>query len=278
MATIIVDDQDSQENGNPTPVPDAAEVTNSAPRSTPAPETPPAEEDIPEKFRGKKLAEILKSYEDMEKLVGRQGAELGELRKTHDEVIRSFLEAVKSNQANNPKQDSEDDDTEFFTNPRAAIERAIAKHPEIQRLQQAERQRVADRALGVLAKKHPDFREILTSREFVEFVSSHPIHAQLLQQADRNYDVAAADYVLSQFKASRASAAANATVKDATEAARKAAVSASKVPAGTATHSQDGGKPIYRRAELVRKMQTDPDWYAAHADEIYAAYAEGRVR
>jgi hypothetical protein len=38
------------------------------------------------------------------------------------------------------------------------------------------------------------------------------------------------------------------------------------------------GKPVYRRADLIRLRMQDPTRYESMADEILNAYAEGRVR
>ena len=38
------------------------------------------------------------------------------------------------------------------------------------------------------------------------------------------------------------------------------------------------GKKTYRRADLIRLKATDPNRYADLSDEIYNAYAEGRVK
>jgi hypothetical protein len=37
-------------------------------------------------------------------------------------------------------------------------------------------------------------------------------------------------------------------------------------------------KKIYRRADIIKLMQTDPDKYDMMQNEIMAAYREGRVR
>jgi len=39
-----------------------------------------------------------------------------------------------------------------------------------------------------------------------------------------------------------------------------------------------GGKKVYRRTDLIELQRRDPAYYAANADEIMQAYAEGRVR
>ena len=45
-----------------------------------------------------------------------------------------------------------------------------------------------------------------------------------------------------------------------------------------ASGESTAGKKIYRRADLIRLKQTDPQRYQSLADEIYEAYAEGRVK
>jgi hypothetical protein len=48
-------------------------------------------------------------------------------------------------------------------------------------------------------------------------------------------------------------------------------------PAGGGKTNNAGGK-IYRRVDVMRLMEEDPDRYEAMADEIQRAYAEGRIR
>ena len=45
-----------------------------------------------------------------------------------------------------------------------------------------------------------------------------------------------------------------------------------------ASGESTAGKKIYRRADLIRLKTTDPTRYDNLADEIYQAYAEGRVK
>jgi hypothetical protein len=51
---------------------------------------------------------------------------------------------------------------------------------------------------------------------------------------------------------------------------------ASTVPAQG--NDEAPSKKIYRRADIIRLMQTDPDRYDLMQPEIMEAYAEGRVR
>ena len=44
--------------------------------------------DIPEKYRGKSLDEVVKMHQEAEKLIGKQAQEVGEVRKLADELIK----------------------------------------------------------------------------------------------------------------------------------------------------------------------------------------------
>ena len=46
---------------------------------------------IPEKYRNKSLEDVIKMHQEVEKLVGRQAQEVGEVRKLADELIKQNL-------------------------------------------------------------------------------------------------------------------------------------------------------------------------------------------
>jgi DNA polymerase II large subunit len=52
----------------------------------------PPEEDIPEKYKGKSTAEIVRMHQEAEKLLGRQSSEVGELRGVVDQYIKTQLD------------------------------------------------------------------------------------------------------------------------------------------------------------------------------------------
>jgi hypothetical protein len=66
-------------------------------------------------------------------------------------------------------------------------------------------------------------------------------------------------------------------VKQAQEAKRQDALKAGKAESRTSSGSTGTGK-TYRRADLIRLKMEDPMKYESMQDEIYAAYAEGRVK
>jgi hypothetical protein len=247
------------------------------PAAPPAPvEPPPTEPELPSKFKGKTAQDIAKAYEQLEQQLGRQGQELGELRKTHDEIIRSTL--TRRNDPPGTTTEPEDD-TVFFTNPRKAIAEAVEKHPLVQELRQKQTETQHERAARTFRAKHPDAEAVIADPEFRAWVGASKVRQALLVAADRNYDVDAGDELLSTWKQLR-------TVKnppqevpaEKVDAARKDAVRAGTVPSGNAAPTDNAGKKIYRRADIVRLMRDHPEKYAEMGDEILLAYQEKRVR
>ena len=85
------------------------------------------DDDIPEKYRGKTPKEIARMHMEAEKALGRQGSEVGELRRLVDDFIKSQAVAKQTQQA--PEDDV--DEVDFFADPKAAISKAIEKHPKV---------------------------------------------------------------------------------------------------------------------------------------------------
>ena len=50
------------------------------------------EEEIPDKYKGKSTAEIVRMHQEAEKLLGRQSSEVGELRQVVDTYIQTQLD------------------------------------------------------------------------------------------------------------------------------------------------------------------------------------------
>jgi hypothetical protein len=58
---------------------------------TPEEETsqPPEEDDIPEKYRNKSVKDIVRMHQEAERAMGKQGSEVGELRRVVDDFVKS---------------------------------------------------------------------------------------------------------------------------------------------------------------------------------------------
>ena len=232
-------------------------------------EQPQEQSTVPEKYQGKSLEEVVQMHQEAEKLLGRQSGEVGELRKVVDDYISTQAPTQAPQQIVEPE-----DDIDYFTDPQGAVNRAIENHPKIREAEQYTEQYKKQSSLATLQAKHPDMQKILGDPKFAEWIKASKIRTQLFVAADQQYDADAADELFSLWKERKVVAQQTANVE---KQARKQTLKAAST--GNARGSSQGTrKKVYRRADIIKLMRTDPDRYTALADEIMAAYAEGRVK
>lgn len=236
-------------------------------------EQPPQEQedDLPDKYRGKSAKELARMHQEAEKALGRQGSEVGELRRLVDDFIRSQASAKQQTQA---PIESHDEEIDFFSDPQKAIEQAIAKHPKVKQAETVAQQLKRAEAMATLKASHPDFQHIIGSPEFSEWVGKSKVRQELYVRADQGYDFDAANELLSTWK-ERQQVVDKARAVEQVE--RKQAVKAASTNSVRGS-AEGAGKKIYRRADIMDLMVKNPDRYMALQDEIMQAYAEKRVR
>ena len=264
MAANIIEDErlddDNEELNN---------INDLQPEEASTEPTPPDEDDVPEKYKGKSTADIVRMHQEAEKLLGKQSGEVGELRSVVDSYIQTQLDSTPP-----PTQETEAEDIDFFSDPDKAVERAIANHPSIKKAEAANLNNQRQTAQSKLQSRHPDMNEIVQDGKFVDWIKSSKIRTQLFAQADRQYDYDAADELFTNWKERQGVVAqAASTEKD----TRKAAVKSASTGTARGTGEQRA-KKVYRRSDIIKLMKTDPDRYMSLSDEITQAYAEGRVR
>lgn len=280
------------------PAEDAEEVKEEKPvkkaKAKPAAKEASDEDEIPEDLKGKTPAQLAKMYKEAQSVIGRQGTELGELRKTADQYIKAHLQASAPKSAPK-KEEKEPDDIDVFTKPKEAIAAIVANHPALKELQGAARefaareiQRRRAEAEQAFQKAHPDAGEVLADEKFREWIVQSPIRKQMLLSAHKDYNLDAANDLFSTWKEIKAVRAAAAAPTAAAAPAAKppskpvAPAAAARVPTGgnAQPRAQAGGAEgkIYRRADVIRLMINDPDRYALMSEEISKAYLDGRVR
>jgi len=264
MAAVIIDERPEEDNV------DTAELDTQEEQFGQEPEEVTQQaEDVPEKYRGKSVQDIVRMHQEAEKLLGKQSSEVGELRKVVDSYIQTQLSQQQA-----PQQPEQDDDYDFFTDPDKAVSRAIENHPKIKEAEQYTQQYKKATALSQLQSKHPDMQQILQDNRFAEWIKGSKIRTQLFVQADQQYDYEAADELFTLWKDRQT------TVKQTAQAekvGRKEAVKAANT--GNARGNPDSqSRKIYRRADIIKLMKTDPDRYQSLSDEIMKAYQEGRVK
>ena len=232
-------------------------------------EQPQEEQSLPEKYQGKSLEDVVQMHQEAEKLLGRQSSEVGELRKVVDDYISQSITTTAPQQHVEPE-----DDIDYFTDPQAAVNRAIENHPKIREAEQYTAEYKKQSSLATLQSKHPDMQNILSDNSFAEWIKASKIRTQLFVQADQQYDADAADELFTLWKDRKTVAQQTADVE---KQARKQSLKAANT--GNARGSAEGSrKKVYRRADIIKLMKNDPDRYQALSDEIMAAYAEGRVK
>ena len=225
--------------------------------------------EVPDKYKGKSAEDLVRMHQEAEKLLGRQSSEVGELR----QVVDSYIQTQLSNpQA--PQQQETVDEVDFFSDPEEAVKRAIDNHPKIREAENISKQYQKTTALSQLQKDHPDMQKILTDDKFAEWIKGSKIRTQLYVQADKQYDYEAAHELFTLWKERKQVVQQTANAE---KQGRKQAVKNASTGAATGS-SETKTRKIYRRADIIKLMRTDPERYQSLSDEIMKAYQEGRVR
>jgi len=220
--------------------------------------------EIPEKFKGKSLEDVVKSYQELEQAHGRQSHEVGELRRMADTVLK---------ERSKPKVTSDDEDTldatsvDIYEDPNKFVAAEVEKSlkPIKQHLEQVERENVTRR----LEEAHPDFRDVTADPGFLDWVNQDAYRIRQYDEANTGHDFYAANNLLSTFKAVQA-------IKlEADRVKKEEQLKDASMTTGTTGQTS---KKIYNRAALIALQNSDPARYASLQDEIMLAYREGRVR
>ena len=117
-------------------------------------------------------------------------------------------------------------------------------------------------------------QDILKDDKFAKWIKASKIRTQLFVEADQHYNADAADELFSLWKERKTVAEQTAHVE---KQARKQQIKAANT--GNAQGSAEATRrKVYRRADIIKLMRTDPDRYQALSEEILKAYSEGRVK
>ena len=146
------------------------------PAEQPQVETPaepveePKAEELPEKYKGKSVEDIIRMHQEAEKLIGRQAQEVHEVRSLADQLLKQQLE---SKQQAKPAETVQEED--FFADPKQAVARTVEQHPAVLEAKQAALELKRMQTAQKLQSKHPDFMDIAQNAEFHEWVKASPL-------------------------------------------------------------------------------------------------------
>jgi predicted RNA-binding protein YlqC (UPF0109 family) len=229
------------------------------------PEEVVVEEELPEKYRGKTAKDIAKMHQDAEKLIGKQGSEVGELRRVVDDFI-------KTQTAKEHKTEETLVDDDFFVEPKSAVKKAIDNHPAIKEAQQASIQMRRAETVSKLESQFPNFMETVQDPDFADWIKGSRVRTELFTRAETQFDYDSAQELLATWQEKKEFTK---KVTETSKLVREKQLKAADI--GTTGTSEQVSKKKYRRSDIIKLMQTDPDRYDAMSNEIMAAYKEGRV-
>ena len=242
--------------------------------------TQESESEIPEKYAGKSMSEVIKMQQEAENLMNKQSNTLGETKaelKQQKELIKALLDAQNNaNQTTPNLEESVDFEQDFYSDPADAVNKAIENHPELIEARQERKIQAQQHQVGVLEKAYPDWQDRVANKEFQDWVGNSEIRTEMFKKADSDYRP---DYAIELFDMFD-----KVNMIDKTKEVQKAETEKrDKALKATTTETRStsdsiGGKKVYRRADLINLQVTDPNRYASLADEIQSAYAEGRVK
>ena len=224
------------------------------------------EDDLPEKYKGKSAKEIAEMHQQAERLIGKQGSEVGELRKVVDDFIST--QTLKESQTAETPVTSD----EFYENPQKNVNKQIDSHPAIKEAQKAAQEMKRTATLTRLNSEYPDLEATVQDPNFAEWIKSSKVRSELYNRAEVEFDYDSAKELLSNWsdKKERVAKVAETSKIDKDNQLKAASV-------GSKGNNEPVSKKKYRRSDIIKLMQTDPDKYDALSDEIMLAYQEGRV-
>jgi len=257
---------------SPAPTADPQTSTPTEPAAEPPAATDPDEVDDP-RFKGKSKKDIFESLRHAERLIGRQGEELGHMRRFVDTHVRP-------QQVQPPKPSQEENQAllkEMLENPTAFVQRtqaaALAQVQGV--IVQAE-----------LARIRNENQAIMQDPAFANWLQTVPPH--LIQAADQDPQLSA--FIFNQYRTANASApppAASPAQPAAPApspaspgmpslAQRSRVMAAAASPGGAARPNVS--TPAFTRSQIRKLMAENPAEYERLLPQIVAAHREGRVK
>ena len=229
--------------------------------------------EIPAKYAGKSMEEVIEMHQNVEQAFGKQGSEVGEQRK----LIQSLLEAQNKAQTTieEPQEEEVSFEDAFYTDPAKAVNTAIEKHPDVLKARKQIAQQEQQVKLNVLEKAYPDWETRVADKNFQEWVGASEVRKDIFRKADTDFRPDFAIELFDMYDKLN-------VVQKTKEVQKKEKAKVDKALRQTVSETRStqsvGGKKMYRRADLINLQITDPRRYEALAEEIQDAYAEGRVK
>jgi hypothetical protein len=259
------------------------ETTNTQPQAQPSePQNQqPSEPELPEKYRGKSIHDIIAMHQNAESELGRKNNEVGVIRKLADELIG--VRAVER-QANPPTPRKPLTTDELLNDPESKILEVVkeATDASVRDTETRVRRMEADLQVQAFERKYPGFQDTMNAPEFGSWLQSGSDYRKRLALRAAEGDYSAADELFGLYNDHTASRTPPQNAEPAQPSGPSAARASSTVRSG-GSHANgvvpgNDGKKMLSRAELLDMRINRPDEFDMRQDEILAAYREKRVR
>jgi hypothetical protein len=237
------------------------------------------QDDLPEKYRGKSIQDIIAMHQNAESELGRKNNEVGVIRKLADELIGV---RASERQVNPPPARKPLTTDDILTDPETKILEVVREEARSGAEEREQRLARLEASLQVQAfeKKHPGFNDTMRSPDFGQWIQTGSDYRKRLAMRASQGDFEAADELFGLYKehASATPPGDTGQQESGTAAARQATTvrSGGSTAAGVIPSSND--KKVWSRTELLDMRINRPDEFDARQPEILAAYAEKRVR
>lgn len=240
------------------------------------PEMQQIAETIPEKYKGKSVDDLVSMHVNLEKVLARQGNEVGQLRKIVDSQTQLLTKAIAPHTQSEVKR-PEVSAERLLNDPVNTVNDVVGTNPTVQASQHRLNQLELQVAEGKFSQSHPSYKDDVQNSEFQEWVLKSNVRQKLLVSLN-NYNFDAGGELWELWDEHK-------TAKSASETARQQRIgAASTIRSGA---GEPTPKPVLSRAKLA-ELQTralngdmaakakweDPTFQAMYQE----AYFEKRVR
>jgi len=237
-------------------------------------------DDLPEKYKGKSLAEVIEMHRNAESALGRAHNEVGQVRRLADELLGINRATLSRQQPDNrePARKPITADS-ILQDPESQVV-AVAKEIADERASASE-ERLArmeyELSLARFEQKHPKFRDTMQDQAFGAWVQQSPYRQRLAMAATQG-DFAAADDLFALYNEHSQARRPEEPAADPAAQARKAGLARPGGSTAAGVASTKTGKPTWSREKLLDMRLHNPDEFDRLQPQILEAYAEGRVR
>lgn len=244
-------------------------------------------ETVPEKYKEKTVDDLINMHVNLEKVLHRQGNELGQLRKLTDTQAQLLTISTKAGLMQPGQGTTVETTTKapitaeaLLSRPDESLNSAISSNPSV--TQNAQRLNNLEHSLARkdFEAQYSTYREDVQNPEFQEWVLKSQTRSKLLVDLDKNYNFGSGRELWELWTE-------HTDTKAAAERARGDKVTAASTIRGSSAEVSQPGKPIYSRAKLAElQLKADagiPSAVARWNDpefqrEYQLAYAEDRVK